>query len=230
MARPRKDRMYSVETLDISGYRNQPVPNTFFKQDAETHQVAILLPGWEYTCQMPLLYYPARLLLELGADVLQVEYVYNLRADFQALPSSEQPEWMFADAAAACRAALAQRSYEQVTLIGKSIGTLTMGQLLTTEAKLAKAWAVWLTPLLKNERLRTQILESRQRSLFVIGTTDPNYHPDYLAEAKRATEGEAVVIQGADHSFEIKDSILRSLRAMEEVIGAMQRFLTQGDE
>lgn len=145
--------MYSVNTLEISGYRNQPVPNTFFKQDEETRQVAILLPGWEHTCHMPLLYYPARLLLALGADVLQVEYAYNLRTDFQALPNSERLQWLFTDAAA-CSAALTQYTYEQVTLIGKSIGTLAMGHLLTTEPRLAQA--VWLTPLLRNDRLLTK--------------------------------------------------------------------------
>lgn len=218
--------MYSVETLNIQGYRNQSVPNTFFKQDTEASQIAILLPGWEYTCQMPLLYYPAHLLLGLGTVLLQVEYTYNLRTDFQALPSSEQSEWLFTDAAAACNAALTQRSYKQVTIIGKSIGTLTMGQLLTTEVRLARAQAVWLTPLLKNERLRTQILQCRQPSLFVIGTADPNYQPDYLAEVKEKTRGEVVVIQGADHSLEIKDNILESLKAMGQVIDAMRMFFT----
>ena len=216
--------MYSAETLEISGYQKQPVPNTFFRQDEKASHLAILLPGWEYTCQMPLLYYPARILLAMGTDVLQVEYIYNLRADFQALPGSEQQQWLSSDASAATSTALAQQSYKKVTLIGKSIGTVAMGHLLTTEPKLAQAQAVWLTPLLRNEKLRTQIKQGGQHSLFVIGTADPHYNPTHLDEVKQATKGEAVVIEGADHSLEIKGEIIKSLKAMEQVIDAMKAF------
>ncbi len=99
-----------------------------------------------------------------------------------------------------------------------------MGHVLTTDAKLAHAKAVWLTPLLKNERLRAQIKSYGQCSLFVIGTADSHYDPTYLAEVKEATNGEAVVVEGADHSLEIKDNILQSLKALEEVIHGMQTF------
>ena len=217
--------MYSAESLNIQGYGDEPVPNTFFKQDTSTDRIAILLPGWEYTCQMPLLYYPARLLLHLGWDALQVEYTYNLRHDFQAASPSEQLKWLFADAEAAFTSAMAQRDYSKVALIGKSIGTLAMGELLTTQAKLAQARAVWLTPLFRNERLKNQINQCRQPSLFVIGTADPNYTPTIMAEAKEYTGGEAVVIEGADHSLEIKDNIPESLKALRKVIDALERFL-----
>jgi len=218
--------MYSVDNLEISGYQNELVPNTFFRQDEEASHLAILLPGWEYTCQMPLLYYPARLLLAMGTDVLQVEYIYNLRADFQALPGSEQQQWLFSDASAATSTALAQRNYKRVTLIGKSIGTVAMGHLLTTEPRLKEAKAVWLTPLLKNEKLRTQIQQYGQHSLFVIGTADPHYNPTHLDEVKQATKGEAVVIEGADHSLEIKGEIIKSLKAIEQVIDAIKAFFS----
>ena len=217
--------MYSVERLDILGYRNKPVPNTFLKQDEEKGEVAILLPGLEYTCQMPLLYYPARLLLYLGADVLEVEYAYNLNPDFQALSGSEQLEWLFSDAAAAYKAALAKRSYQKVVLVGKSIGTLAMGQILTTQSKPQEVQAIWLTPLLRNENLRRQILECKMPSLFIIGTADPHHHPDYLDEIKKA--GEVIVIQNGDHSLEIKGDINGSLKAMEEVINAIKSFLSR---
>lgn len=216
--------MYSTKNLEISGFQHEPLPHTFFRQDTEASHVAILLPGWNYTCHMPLLYYPARLLLESGADVLQVEYAYNTRRDFQELSRSEQMQCLFADTHAACNAVLAQRTYEQVTIIGKSIGTLAMGHVFTTDTKLAHARAVWLTPLLRNDRLRAQIKSYGQRSLFVIGTADPQYDPTYLAEVKEATNGEAIVVEGADHSLESKDNVLQSLKALEEVIRGVQTF------
>ena len=217
--------MHSSQALEITGYRDEPVPHAFLRQKGAADHVGILLPGIRYTCDMPLLYYPARLLLDLGADVLRVEYAYDRRADFQALPDAEQDRWFLADVTAACRAALAQRAYRRITLIGKSIGTLAMGRLLTTDPALALADSVWLTPLLTHDELRKQMRQCRGRSLFVIGTADRFYNADYLAEVQSATGGEAVVVDGADHSLLVEGDVIRSLNALEQMVRALQAFL-----
>jgi pimeloyl-ACP methyl ester carboxylesterase len=217
--------MFSFSTLTITGYNDVPVPHTFVRQEAEAQRVAILLPGVGYTAHMPLLYYPMRLLLTLGADVLRVEYEYNRREGYASLSFGERVRWLLADATAACRAALAQRPYQQVTLVGKSLGTLAMGHLLTSEPALAQAQAIWLTPLLGNERLRAQVQQARPRSLFAVGTADPYCDLTHLAEIQQITGGETVVIEGADHSLEIEGDVMQSLQAVEQVMRAVQAFL-----
>lgn len=216
--------MYSIKSLPISGYRHEPLKHTFFQQDGETQHVAIVLPGMGYTCQMPLLYYPTKLLLERGADVLWVEYAYHQRPDFQSLSGREQVAWLLGDVKAACNAALAMRVYQQITLVGKSLGTLAMGHLIG-DARFKDADCIWLTPLLRNERLIAQIEQNAPRSLFVIGTADPVYDAAHLADVKAATESEAVVIEGANHSMEIEGHTERSLDALVQIMRAVQSFL-----
>ena len=92
---------------------------------------------------MPVLYYPRRLLLERGADALLVEYDYRGREDFRMPRDRERDSWFFDDVAAACAAGLGQRPYSGVTLVGKSLGTLAMGYLLTEDARLSRARCVW---------------------------------------------------------------------------------------
>lgn len=220
--------MFASETLGITGYREEPLPNTFFRQTAGTHHLAILLPGAGYTATMPLMYYPMRLLLTLGADVLRVEYAYLGRAEYEALSPAERVRWLCTDVTAATRVALARRPYHQLTLVGKSLGTLAMGYLLTTENGLQEAQAIWLTPLLWNERLRSQIQQIKPRSLFASGTADPHYDPSHLAELLAATNGEAVVVEGANHSLEIEGDVVASLKALEQVVRAVQTFLGDG--
>ena len=99
--------MYATATLDIVGFRDQAVPHTFFRQDDETRHLAILFPGLGYTTHMPVMFYPARLLLAQGADVLRVEYAYRQQADFLTLPAEERNRWFFGDVSAACDAGLA---------------------------------------------------------------------------------------------------------------------------
>jgi hypothetical protein len=217
--------MYSIKYLDIIGYGDEPVPHTFFQQDEGALHIAIMLPGMGYTSQMPLLYYPGRIMLASGADVLSVEYEYNRREDFLALKGEGRTRWLITDVVNACQTVLGKRPYEEITLIGKSIGTLAMGHLLTTEAKFTKAGAIWLTPLLRNDRLRKRIQQGGQRSLFVIGTADPHYDQSHLDEVRQATKGDSLVIEGADHSLEIEGDLLQSIGAMEKVIRAIQSFL-----
>ena len=211
-----------MEKLEIAGYHDEPVPNTFFRQKNDTDHLAIILPGMGYTSHMPVLYYPARLLMFLGADVLRVEYEYSNRYDFLQLTGAERAQWLIGDVSASCKAVLSHRGYQKITLIGKSIGTLAMGHLLTCDTVFEKARAIWLTPVFRNERLRKQIKQCRQESLFVIGTADPNYDPVFLAEV--TAKGESLVIDGADHSLEIEGDPTKSLEAMKKLIEAIKKF------
>jgi predicted alpha/beta-hydrolase family hydrolase len=219
--------MYSFKSLEIAGYRNEPVSNTFLRQDETAREIAIVLPGVGYTCHMPLLYYPSQVMLALGMDVLWVEYNYIRRRDYRALSDAEQKQWLFADVAAACQAALAQRSYQQVTLVGKSLGTTAMSHLLATDAQFARSRQVWLTPVLRNDEVRSQIHHSGPRALVAIGTADPFYDPAYLGDLQAAVRSEVVVVDGADHSLEIVGNVQQSLQVLERVTQAVQVFVSK---
>ena len=217
--------MWSMRQLDIKGYRSELVTNTFFQQQAPAREIALVLPGVGYTCQMPLLYYPTRLLLSRGTDVVWVEYNYSRRPDYQSLSDAEQKEWLFADATAAYQVALEQRSYSQMMLVGKSLGTLAMSHLLGTIPQPVPIKAIWLTPLLRNDRVRTQI-QNGPRGLVVIGSADYHYDPAYLAEIQSKGNCEAVVVKGADHGMEVGDDVWQSLQALEQVLRAIEQFVT----
>jgi len=216
----------SISTLKINGYRDEPVPNTLFQQPGSSTRIAIILPGIGYTCQMPLLYYLTRLFLGLGADVLCVEYQYSRRTDFQDLSEDEQKRWLLSDVTAACQIALA-RPYRLVTLVGKSLGTLALGHLLTKEPQLAHSQAIWLTPLLKDEVLRAQLRETSQHSLLVIGTSDKQYDPSFLEELKAQSNVRTAILERADHSLEIKGQLSNSIKLMGDLMHEIELFVVR---
>ena len=220
--------MSTDQVLPIAGCRGESVPNRFVRLDEETKHLAVLLPGMGYTCDMPLFYYAENLLTERGADVLRVEYAYGRRPDFGKLSKSEQRRWLLEDATAAYRAGLAQRPYEDVTFVGKSLGTLAMGHLLTAEERPAgKTRAVWLTPLLRQDSLRAQVRRYGGPSLFAIGTADPHYDPAYLNEVRAATGGAAVVVEGADHGLDVPGDAVASVQAVTQVVRALTDFVAR---
>lgn len=217
--------MATETTLSIHGFGGQPVANRFLRPEGAIDALAVLLPGFGYTLDMPLFFYAENLLLERGWDVLRVEYAYHRLPESEVSPRSKMVERLYADTTAAWRAGLGQRSYERVALIGKSLGTLAMGHLLTAEAPSVPVRAVWLTPMLSEVRLREQIAAFGGPSLFVIGTADEEYDPETLEAMVAATHGEAVVVEGADHGMDVPGDPIASIRAVERAVEAMGRLL-----
>ncbi len=97
-----------TNSLNIIGYKNKQVPNTFIIQPTSSRHLGIILPGYRYPADMPVLHYAGGILLEQGADLLRVEYTYY-QTDFKEQPESEQEQWISRDVIAACNAALSQR-------------------------------------------------------------------------------------------------------------------------
>jgi len=216
----------NFHSLDIVGYRNQPIPNTFITHPNPTNHVAVILPGYRFSVDMPPLHYTRRILLEQGADILNVEYAY-FRTNFMEQPESEQGRWMSADIFAACNTILSRYPYEKITLIGKSLGTIAMGHLLA-DRRFQQATCIWLTPILTVDWLRARIEQVRPRSLFVIGTADQFYQPDILKHLETVTSSRAVVINDANHALEIQGDIQQSIMVLNQMTQAVQEFLQEG--
>ena len=172
---------------------------------------------------MPLLFYPAKLLMEIGADVLQVHSNYTASI-FQTASRQNQAVWLATDAQAALRAGRRQDDYRQLVLIGKSIGTLALASLAVSDLDLA-AVAVWLTPLLAQERLVTAAASSKLPGLFVASKTDPTFDAKGLEHIQKQATAEALLFEGANHSLEIPGDTLQSLEIMRQVLQGLRAFL-----
>jgi len=218
--------MTSITSLSIKGCNSDPVPNTFFRQDGETEHAAIVFPGLGYTAQMPLLFYSRELLLSLKADVLTVDYDYNGR-NFPALDGRERMRILYADVQPAYQALMSQRKYRRITFIGKSLGTRAMGYLLSNESLPSNVKAVWLTPLLKDVKLMAQMKQFNGPSLFISGASDPHYDSESMKEVQEATHGKVLLVEGGDHSLNIKDDIIRSIRELQRVIDGIKVFIAK---
>ncbi len=217
--------MYSFDHMNIPGYRQEPVPHTFFRQQEETKQAALIFAGRGINCQHPTLYYPTREILARGADALLIDYC--LRPAFSTFSQEEIIACVRTDTLAAAQALFGGRTYERVTLIGKSLGTLAMGYLLESIPPQIEVQVIWITPILTSPALDQPIRRYHPRSLFIIGTADPYYDADELAALAKATQGETLVIPGAEHLLEVPEGIIASLGVMDQMMRAIQDFLSR---
>jgi hypothetical protein len=223
--------MATTTILDIRGYDGQPVPNRLLRPRGPIDRLVALLPGYGYTLDMPLFYYIENRALEVGADVLRVEYVYNRLPAFQAAGADERRRWLLADAEAALRVALEGRAYRGVALVGKSLGTAAMAHLLAAHAPASAAWtSVWLTPLLAEAEVRAAVRGFPGRSLVVIGTDDPHHDPNVLAALAAQPTIATVVVEGAEHGMDIPGDPVASVRALERIVAAQIRFLPSPED
>lgn len=216
--------MVHFTSLPIAGNHAQPLANTFFRQEGSAHRLGIVFPGYAYTCAMPVLYYPTQWLLEQGADVLWAETSYSRQPTYMTLSEPERLHWIGEDAEGAVRAGLAAGTYDEVLIIGKSIGTLALSWLVQNEPALTRAAFIWLTPLMNHPYLQSSVAHFCPRSLFVVGSADSLYNAADLARLTTACRGSSLVIPDADHSLEIAGDLSASLRAMDTLLNELSSF------
>jgi hypothetical protein len=213
--------------LQLVGFDNQPIQNTFHQRNEPSLTLGIVFPGVGYSTQMPILYYSRKVMLDAGLDVLEVEYNYR-RSSFQNENEDEKLHWVLTDAASAYQAAIEQTSthqaaYKKLVVVGKSIGTLAMLALLDEPGLQIKF--VWITPLLKREDVRSSLISVARNSLVIIGTNDQHYDAEYLA-ALEAVGAQVLVMENADHSLEIENDLFDALDGLRTGLELLEGFIT----
>jgi predicted alpha/beta-hydrolase family hydrolase len=217
--------MLDSSVLRVTNARGAPLPNGFLRQEAGSDTLALLFPGRGYRASMPLLYYTQLALLERGADVLRLDLAYDLDPDFGRATPAERRAWIRDDALRAFGAASSQRDYPHVVLVGKSLGTWALTDILQGGDAPAAPRCVWLTPLLNDEALLSAVRERRPPSLFVIGTADPFYDASVLDELGALPGARSVVVPEADHGLVVPGNVKATLEAMGRYLSALEGFL-----
>lgn len=213
-----------ITSLPVQGYGRRPVANRFLKQTrvGSVLSLAIIFPGLQYTCEMPLLYYLTSILINQGTDVLQLYTDYN-QASYRTLPQEEQLRWLREDALAALRLGVKQRDYTRLILVGKSIGTMALAQVLGSGVT-EEVRTIWLTPLLRQPAVAEAAARLKAPALFIVGTGDATYDAPALAAVRETSAAEALLVEGANHSLEIPGDPLRSLHILQQVMGRVADF------
>lgn len=214
--------------LAIQGHAQRPLPNLYLRLNQTAHTLALALPGLHYSNDMPALYYPSRLLLRYGIDVLQVQADYN-RQEFQTADPLEKALWLGSDALAALLAGLEQRDYEDVVLMGKSLGTLSLARLLQAGVD-RPARLIWLTPLFAIPAIAAQIETQPGPSLLVCAQQDSTFDAQAFQRLEALPQVHSLLLPQANHVLEIPDDPQRSLAVMERVLARMATFLEETQE
>ena len=214
--------MPELVRLPLTTTEGRPLVHKFFRHPESASGLLIILPGNLYGVDGALLYYPSLILGRRGWDTLAVTYGFQstMRDTWaDAMPAT------LAECQAALRAALAQRSYPRIGLIGKSLGSSLAAQLCISEPELASARAVYLTPLVGSPLFDSLFTQTTQPAYFALGTADPLCDLAALEELRSARPFELTVIDGADHSLYVEGDLEASFGALRRVTSEVVAFL-----
>lgn len=217
--------MYSEQILEITGYKERALPNTYLRQDAESDRLAIIFPGYASSVDTPLLYYATELLLDCGCDILLVQYAYRNEAEFQLPLGSHEYEWIEADALAAVGASLSRRTYRELILIGQSLGTVALAGILGFDWQTIEVRCIWLAPLLDDSRVYEGLLQELPKSLLVIGDEDSHYELQKLSQIVDVLHTEQLMVAGAGHDLQIRGELGNTIRVAERILSTIAGFV-----
>ncbi|MGE4611143.1 MAG: hypothetical protein AAED33_07090 [Paracoccaceae bacterium] len=90
-------------------------------------ELAVLLPGLNYTTENPLFYYMGQTLHDRDVDVLSVDFTYNRDDEFLGDTDENRLHRLRDDGRSILEFAGELGDYTRITIIGKLLGTISMG-------------------------------------------------------------------------------------------------------
>ena len=188
-------------------------------------ELSVLLPGLNYTVENPLFYYIGQLMHERDVDTLLVDFTYNRDETFLNAPDDDRLERLRTDGHAVIEFARKLGEYDRITIIGKSLGTISMSRAISD---LPDSRLVWLTPSLGGTGLRAQMLGRPNPAFCLIGSRDPAYS-EALVEELTADGMAVAVIEGADHGISHADGTAASVALVQQAIEKLAFWMDATD-
>lgn len=204
------------------GYKNIPVSYQLFQQDQASGRLAVMFPGRGYTVQGPLFHYSTGVFLNKGYDVLHVNYDYTTE-ESNSMELDEHIKQISIDVNAVMDKVLSTSTYDNYTLIGKSIGTIALSSVIQRN-EFPDARVIWLTPLLHLDMVFDKMLSSTQPGLCIIGEEDPCYIKERFIVFDTKENMTSILIPGTEHSLNYADRPIESIDVLRRVITEISNF------
>lgn len=215
---------YEIGTLEITGAHGLSIQNQYIQQIDPVDNLAVVFPGLRYNCDKPLLYYTTQILIQHRYDVLQLRADYKSR-EFKNLSKAEQTIQLIEDGKSLLNSGLQARSYSNILIAGKSLGTIIMAFILNENHELLSARTIWLTPLMHFPTVSQAIVETTGPAFVVGSNTDTTFGIEPVSRLQSMTNVVVHTVQDANHSLEIPGDPLRSLQTLIQVAENLNKFL-----
>ena len=182
-------------------------------------KLAVIFPGIGYTKDRPLLYYSGRLAIQLGYEIIRVDF--GELPDPKGFGDPEKRKVLITLAMDRCRAALGEvdfSSYDKIVFISKSLGTVSAAALAAeTDANINQ---LYFTPLAE-----TFHFAKKGVGTVFFGTADPWADYKKSLHSVESLELTCHLYENANHSLET-DSVSVNLQILTKVMRIAEEILS----
>ena len=192
-------------------------------------KICVLFPGIGYTTEMPLMYYPGKMTLGLGYELVRLKY-HDLPSGVKG--NKEKMKMAFDIAFEQSMEQLKDvewNKYEEILFIGKSIGTaiaakcgqeLGLNEVLDESITLNRVIKyVYLTPLEE-----TYLFTKSASGIAFHGNSDPWAETEVITKKSAEKDIPLFIYENANHSLETGD-ILIDIESARDVMDKIFNFI-----
>jgi hypothetical protein len=174
-------------------------------------RAAVLVPGQRYGTDGPLLMYPGLAVERRGGYTHRLSWAVPEFAD-----DDDERAWVTGQVAAAIDATVTATGVAAPVVIGKSLASLSAP--VVADRRLT---AIWLTPILTDERTVSALRAAEGPCLLVGGTADRVWD----GRTARLITPHVLEVEGADHGMLVPRGLSASAAVLGQVVTAVEAFL-----
>lgn len=184
-------------------------------------KLAVIFPGIGYHKDKPLLYYSTKLVQNFGYEIMHIDY-HDLPGRLRGNRELMEKAVKIAYGQASEQLASTDLSgYEDILLIGKSIGTVVLSKYASDHG--IKAGQIWYTPV------EETFLFASAETVAFIGEADPMSDINRVLEAAKEKNVRLYTYPGGNHSLECGD-VDTDIANLREVMKITEQFIKHRTE
>lgn len=177
---------------------------------AVNRKIAVFFPGIGYHCDKPLLYYSSKIAGQYGYELIKVAYTGLSRV----IEEAYEDAWKQTEE---CLKEIDWKAYEDVLFVSKSIGTVAAAAYAAKHKIHCRS--ICYTPLEKTFEFE------QQPGMIFHGTKDPWAKTAVILEKCRAKNLSLQIVEGVNHSLEVKDDTRQNLRVLNQVMELTEEYI-----
>ena len=188
----------------------------------------IIIGGFSYTINHPILYYSKSIAKELKCDYVGIDYDYAKNSSFLKKPESDQDTY-FEEDNVLVKGYIDKisKAYRSIIFIGKSMGTSIISRLFTDEEIMKKGSFILITPGTEWDRILKKIITIKNTILVIGSIADSNYKIDGLEELYKRQNIQVLEIEGANHILE-RGKVDQDIEILKTVTKTIEEFIIRG--
>lgn len=201
------------KNIQYESHWSVTLKNRYIEQDSDI--LTVILPGEGYINEKPLMYYSCKTALELGLDVLCVDYGFQIsRKDFNI---DTEFDIVARESEQVLKKCL-NKNYKKIIFIGKSLGTIIQNR-LSKGLKDYDQIHVYLTPVDKTFENAVNY-----PCLVITGSEDGKINSLTMSVIENSKNIELAKIDGGNHRLECSDTI-KSIEMLNTTMSKLKKFL-----